>query len=122
MSFFPPIPVSAGEAGAIARALHTVAACDSLHPRELAMIRAFSEDLGEAPSPIEPAELAAALPGGDHRLLCLKLALLVAHAEGEVSEAERVLLGRYATALELTDADMLALEEQVLEEMVARAG
>lgn len=118
MSFFPTIPVSDAEASAIARALHTIAACDGLHPKELALIRAFSADLGENPTPIEPEALAAALPREDLRLLCMKLALLVAHNEGGVSDAEKVLLARYASALELPEADMLALEEQVLDELV----
>ncbi|MES2641735.1 MAG: hypothetical protein V4850_19740 [Myxococcota bacterium] len=119
MSFFPSIPVSDAEASAIARALHTVAGCDGLHPKEVALIQAFSADLGESPTPIEPDALAAALPREDLRLLCMKLALLVAHNEGGVSEAEKALISRYATALELPEADMLALEEQVLDELVA---
>ncbi len=121
MSFFPNIPVSASEAGAIARALHSVAACDGVHPKELALIQAFAADLGDAPTAIEPDALAAALPGADVRLLCMKLALLVAHNEGGVSDAERALIGRYASALELHEADVLALEGQVLSELVALA-
>jgi len=121
MAFFPNIPVSASEAGAIARALHSVAACDGLHPKEVALIQAFAADLGDAPTEIEPEALAAALPGADVRLLCMKLALLVAHNEGGVSDAERALLDRYAGALGLHESDVLALEGQVLGELVALA-
>ncbi len=119
MSFFPPIDVSPAEGRAVVRALHTVAAADGVHPGEVALIGALFADLGEPPTPIAPEELAAALPGADLRLLCMKLAYLVAHNEGGVSTAERALLDRFASALDLSAADRLALEEQVLEEMIA---
>lgn len=119
MSFFPEIDVSADHARAIARALHTVAASDGVHPREVALIGALFAELHEAPTTITPEELATALPFADLRLLTMKLAYLVAHNEGGVTDPERALLDRFATALDLTGADRIALEEQVLGELIA---
>lgn len=120
MAFFPPIDVSESEGRALVRALHTVAAADGAHPGEVALIASLFSDLGDAPAPIAPAELAAALPNADLRLLFMKLAYLVAHNEGGVSGPERTLLDAYASALGLTDADRFALEEQVVGELIAR--
>jgi hypothetical protein len=117
MAFFPPFEVSPAQGAAVARALHTVAAVDGTHPTELALIDALFADTGEAPGDIAADELAAALPSADLRLMCMKLAYLVAHVEGGVSEAERAVIDGYAAALELTAADCLALEEQVLDEL-----
>lgn len=119
MSFFPPIDISPAEGLAFARALHTVAAADGAHPREVALIDAMFADVGGAAAPIGPDELAAALPRAEVRLLFMKLAYLVAHNEGGVTDPERALLDRYAGALGLTAADRFALEEQVLDEMTA---
>ncbi|MFN7142518.1 MAG: hypothetical protein ACK4YP_01985 [Myxococcota bacterium] len=122
MSFFPPIDITPAQGLAFARALHTVAAADGAHPRELALIDAMFADVGGATAPIAPEELAAAIPGADLRLLFMKLAYLVAHNEGGVTDAERALLERYAGALGLTAADRFVLEEQVLDEMMSALG
>lgn len=119
MDFFPEIAVSASEAAAIGRAIHAVAACDGVHPKELALVSLFLDEVGGDVTSITPAELAAALPRGELRLLCYKLALLVAHNEGGVSDAERAVIQSYADALELDELDRVALEEQVIQELIA---
>jgi tellurite resistance protein len=120
MSLTAPAELTEREGRALVRALRTLAAVDGLHPREVALIDGMFADFAAADGPIAPDELAAALPGADARLVYMKLAYLVAHADGAVSPKERELLGRHASALGLTGGDCLALELQVLEEMEAR--
>jgi hypothetical protein len=119
MDFFPEIPVSASEASAIGRAIHAVAACDGVHPKEMALVGLFLEEVGADAVAIAPAELAAALGNPELRLLCYKLALLVAHNEGGVSAAERAVIQAYAVALEIPEIERVALEEQVINELLA---
>ena len=120
MDFYPNVDIDAAQARAIAAALHDVAAVDGLHPRELRLIAAFSKDAGgAADASMSPETLAGALPNADLRLMFMRLALLLAHAEGGVSDAERALIGRYAGALGVSDADMLGLEYGLMQQMEA---
>lgn len=120
MDFFPKVDIDAAQAQAIAAALHDVAAVDGLHPRELRLIESFSADNAGAPTTGgSPEALASALPDADRRLLFMRMALLLAHAEGAMSDAERAIIGRYATALGISEADMLGLEYGLMQQMEA---
>lgn len=108
---------------AMAAALRSLASVDGDHPSEILLIDAF---LGEAPGadaahPITAAELAAALPEVEHRYLFLKTALLVAHADGGVSDAEGRLIHTWAEALEVHPFDLLVMEMDLLDEFKRRA-
>jgi len=132
MEFFPEIDVSANEAEAIARGLYAVALVDGLHERELALLVDFyggtvEDDAEGVPGaamraaqaslarlgPLEPAAVAAALPAAAHRELFLKTALLMAWADGKVSDGERAAIDGFAAALGLDPAVRSRLEAEV---------
>lgn len=116
--FFPPISIDSAQARAIVRGLHTIAGSDGLHPQELVLLQDLADELGEGNAePITPEELVAALPLADHRLMFMRFALLIAHMDGRMSDPERELIARYSIALDLTDADLLALDFGLIEQM-----
>lgn len=123
MEFFPEIPLDARAAETIARGLFAVANVDGMHERELALIGSFWADAGgghdglaalERGPAIPAEELAASLRGEEGRLF-LKTALLLAYADGVVSDPERQLLERYARALGHTKEDLYRLDAEVKE-------
>jgi hypothetical protein len=129
MDFFSEIDIDGAQAEAIARGLFAVAKVDGIHERELALIGSFYGDAGtsnralaelEAREAIKPAELAAALPGVDHRRLFLKTALLLGWVDGQVTDAERKLIGEYAAALGVGKDDLTNLEDGVKEYLLGQ--
>ena len=122
MDFFPQIELRATEAEAIARGLYAVAVVDGVHERELALIAEFYRGatnegasiaaLGQM-SPLSPEDLAALLPVGPVRELFVKASFLVAWADGQVTPAERALIGQFARALVVPAESEAALEAQV---------
>src|SRR6185503_2197520 len=134
----PEIDVSATEAEAIARGLYAVALVDGLHERELALLADFYggtiEDDAEGGSvavmraaqaslarlgPLDPAAVAAALPATAHRELFLKTALLMAWADGKVSDGERAVIDGFAQGLAL-DPDVRARLEAEVKDYLLR--
>lgn len=122
MDFFNEIPLDESQAEAIARGLFAVASSDGIHPREAALIAAFYEEVGLGTSslaelqrrtPITDEELAGALRSDDERRLFIKSALLLAWADGTVSDAERAVIGRFAAALSVDQDTVGKLEESV---------
>ncbi len=112
MDFYPEIVVDDAQAEAIARGLHAVAKCDGLHEREAALVASFLADPTKAATALadlerRPAitgpELASALGSPELRLMFVKSALLLAWADGKVSEAERAIIKSFAAALEASD-------------------
>lgn len=105
---FSEIPISSHEALAIAGALRDIAESDGLHEEELAMIgelvQGLDQDLGiEEPSQVPsrtPSELAIAL-GEDPALktLAMQCAVMLAMADGKISEQEAERLEAYRKAL-----------------------
>ncbi|MEM9493270.1 MAG: hypothetical protein AAGC55_29235, partial [Myxococcota bacterium] len=112
--FFPEIELRNDEAEAIARGLYAVAQSDGeVHPGEQALISEFYAANSDNPadfaalarlSVIEPAELAAQLGHETVRLLFIKTALLMAHADGAFGQGEAECIKRYAAALGVDDA------------------
>ena len=128
MEFFHEVQLDEAQAEAMARGLFAVAKCDGVHVREAALVASFYNETGAAAhslaelerrSDIEPEELAAALPTGEHRRLFVKTALLLAWADGRVSEAERRTLRRFSEALALPADELEHLEESVKEYLLA---
>lgn len=108
MSFSPEIALDATQAEAIARGLFAVAKCDGIHEREAALVASFWGEVGggtaaladlERRPEISEAELSAALPSAELRLMFLKSCVLLAWADGHTSDAERAVIGRFADAL-----------------------
>jgi uncharacterized membrane protein YebE (DUF533 family) len=129
MSFFPNVEVNAHQAETIARGLYAVAAVDGVHERELALISEFAwgtsdddDDTRGGPLgggsfgqilPLEPASVALLLPEPALRELFMKAALLVAYADGRVSEAERATIGQFGDALGFAPPALAKLEAEV---------
>jgi uncharacterized membrane protein YebE (DUF533 family) len=129
MDFLPHVEVNHTVAEAIARGLFAVAKADGAHERELAMISSFWSETGGSSNSlaelmrrdaISPAQLAVALHTEDERVLFLKTALLLAHADGKVTAAERSTIGSFATALKLDEAKLATLENSVKEFLLSQ--
>ena len=121
--FFPEIEVRDDQAEAIARGLYAVARADGdVHEREAALIADFYSQVDASPAAfsslqraprIEPTALALILSDTALRSLFVKTALLLAYADGTYSAGESKVVGEYAKALEVSDADLKTLESQV---------
>jgi tellurite resistance protein len=112
MNFFPEIQLEQHQAEAIARGLFAIAHADGLHEREAALIASFWADSGgrfsalaelERSQPIGADELGAILNTKPLRQLFLKTALLMAFADGKVSNEEKTLVHGFAEKLELSE-------------------
>ena len=128
MNFFSEITIEKHHAEAIARGLFAIAHSDGMHEREAALVGAFWAETGgsmhalaslERSSAITGEDLAAALTTPALRKVFLKTALLMAFADGKVSEQESQLVRTYADALALT-SDLAALEAEVKDYLLSQ--
>ena len=128
MNFFSEINVEKNHAEAMARGLFAIAHSDGLHEREAALVGSFWADTGgsfhalaslERSSAITGEELAAALDNTPLRRVFLKTALLMAFADGKVSEQESTLVRTYADALGLT-SELSTLEAEVKDYLLSQ--
>jgi len=94
------VDLDASAVHTFAAAMREVAACDGDHPRELELIDAFE---AQVPGPSGQVDLAT-LTTAAHKAAFLKSLVLVAFADGQVTDAERAIITRYADALGI-DAD-----------------
>lgn len=118
MSYLSEVPLDAAAIRAIGRGLFTIARSDGLHAKELSLIDQFSQGTGPGTlSAISPEQLASELTSPEERLLFMKLGLMLARVQGGVSSQERKVIGGFAQALELTGADLLALELELIKEL-----
>lgn len=107
---FTDVPMSVDDANAIVAALRDIAETDGVHEQELGMIAGFVEaldaDLGAAvPTSLEamtPAKLASQLVDPTLRTVAVQCAVLLALADGAISDKERVRVTEYASALGVT--------------------
>lgn len=117
-----PDSLSPTEIEAALRAMVTVARVDGrLHPAERAWMESASRALGsrlacdvDALVPIEPDELARLVPSREGRELVVRVMILVALMDGDVSGAEAALVERVARALDVDEprvANLRQLEE-----------
>jgi tellurite resistance protein len=128
MEFFPEVELSHTAAEAIARGLYAVAKVDGLHEREAGLIASFWIDAGgsgslsdlERGAAIQPRELAAALHTPPERTLFVKTALLLAWADGQVTDAERKSVLEFAGALGVEGAQLEKLEQNVKEYLLSQ--
>lgn len=118
MSYLPEVSLDAAAVRAIGRGLFTIARSDGLHAKELSLLDQFSQGTGPGTlSTISPEQLASELTSPDQRLLFMKLGLMLARVQGGVTQQERQVIGSFAQALELTGADLLALELELMKEL-----
>jgi tellurite resistance protein len=120
---FNNLPISADDAVTMAAALRDIAEVDGAHPEEHALIQSLieelAEDLGEAPvlPKITPKEIALKLVDPALRSVFLQSALLLAMADGVISDRERARIREYASALSIPDA-VYAEHERMIESWV----
>jgi len=122
--FFPEIEVTQPAAEAMARGLYAVAHVDGLHEREESMVASFWAEVGGGAgalselsrgTTITAAELKAALSSPELGKMFVKTAILLAWADGKVSDGERKIIGEFATALGIPSGDFQKLEASVKE-------
>ena len=94
------VDLDAAAAHTIAAGMREVAACDGTHPREAELIDAFEAQVPGARGEVDLSTLSTPA----HQEAFLKSLVLVAFADGHVSDAERAVIGRYADALGLDGA------------------
>ena len=110
--------LSADEAIAIAAAMNVISQADGVHPAEEEMIADFisgvAEDLGETVElpAMTPDDLAQKIHDPDIRRLAVQSLILIAMADGAISEKEGKLNQEYATALGL-GAEYEAMESSI---------
>jgi tellurite resistance protein len=104
---FTDLTLSADDANAIVAALHDVAESDGKHAEEIEMIQGFVQmldaDLGaEKPTNLPamtPQKLATVLTDDSVKKVAIQCAVLLAWADGALSDKERARIVDYATAL-----------------------
>ena len=128
--FFPEIDIREDQAEAIARGLYVVARADGkVHDREAAMISEFFNSTTDHPShlatlerapKIEPVNLAAILPGKEHRQLFIKTALLLAYVDGVYAPTEQKAIGEFAKAMGIDAKELASIEAAVKDYLVGQ--
>jgi tellurite resistance protein len=115
---FTDVTMSRDDANAIVAALRDVAQSDGSHDEELAMIQGFVEaldaDLGEDhPTKLEamtPGKLAEKLIDPTLRTVAVQCAVMIALADGAISDKERERVLAYADALGVGRDDYQKIE------------
>lgn len=118
---FTEVPMTADDAGAIVAALRDIAETDGVHAEENALIESFVEALDVDLGATEPTKLGAMTPAllatrlldPTVRTVAVQCAVLLAMADGAISEKERARVLEYADALEVTRADYEKIERVI---------
>jgi tellurite resistance protein len=97
---FTEVTMSRDEANAIVAALRDVAESDGMHDEELAMIQGFVETLDADLGELEPTI----------RTVAVQCAVLLALADGAISDKERERVVAYAGALGMGDDQYRKIE------------
>jgi tellurite resistance protein len=116
---FTNIPISSDDAVVMAAALRDIAEADGSHPEEQELIRSLiaelAEDLGdslELPK-MSPKEISHKLVDPTVRTVFMQAALLLAMADGRISDEERQRIREYASALSISDVAYAELERTI---------
>lgn len=116
---FTEVPMTTDDATAIVSALKDIAESDGMHEDELRMIEGFVEmlnadfDVHGALEPMTPAKLAGALTDETLRKVALQSAVLLAWADGAISDKERERIVEYASAFGVSIADYEQIEQSI---------
>lgn len=119
--FDPTLSLSADQARAIAGALQDIAESDGLHEEEEALIAEliadYNVELGDdaAVEKVSPTELARRLVDPTLRKLAVQTGVLLAMADGAVSDRERTRVRDYAAALGFDDPAYAAIEASIVD-------
>lgn len=116
---FTDVPMSTDDATAIVAALKDIAEADGMHDDELEMIQGFVEmlnadfDVHAELAPMTPAALAVQLTDPTLRTVALQCAVLLAWADGAISDKERERIVAYADALGVGGAGYEKIESAI---------
>ncbi len=113
----------------IVRALHDLARTDGLHEAERAMLKNFYEQCRDETHalasyddlvgvPFDPTDAAELFHDDGAKVAFLHSCLLLAYADGACSSGERAKIAAFATALDVPEADLVALEEAVRDHLM----
>lgn len=91
------VDLDAAAAHTIAAAMREVAECDGEHPRELELIDQFEAQVPGVRGAVDLSTLTTA----EHREVFIKSLVLVAFADGQVTDEERAVIEKYAAALQI---------------------
>jgi hypothetical protein len=98
----PTVDLDAGAAHTIAAGMREVAMADGAHPEEIALIDAFESSLPPGPTTVDLSTL-----GSDSaKAAFIQSLVLVAYADGKVTEAERDIIRAYSTKLGFDDKSL----------------
>ncbi|MBN2195897.1 MAG: tellurite resistance TerB family protein [Polyangiaceae bacterium] len=117
--FDPTISLSSDQARAIVGALQDIAESDGLHDEEIALIAElvteYNVELGDdvRVSKVSPAELGRKLVDPTLRKLAVQTGVMVAMADGSVSEIERARVLEFAVALGFDAKEYQAIEDTI---------
>lgn len=109
------------EVEVFARGLYYIAAQDGIDERETELIKEFLADanselqVGDLDGDFSPLEAAQILDTTFLRRIFLKLAVALVRADGVYSENERVCLGAFADAFEISNAEFGQIESSARE-------
>ena len=120
---FTDITLSADDAEAIVAALRDIAETDGVHDEELALINEFVESLdlelgASEPTKLEamtPAKLAAQVIDPTVRMVALQTGILLAMADGDISDKERAKVKAYGAALGIEEATYDKMEAAIVD-------
>lgn len=98
----PTVDLDAGAAHTIAAGMREVAMADGAHPEELALIDAFESSLPPGPDTVDLSTLGSEAARGAF----MQSLVLVAYADGKVTDAERDIIRGYAAALGFDDKSL----------------
>ncbi len=118
--FDPSLSLSADQARAIVGALQDIAESDGVHAEEQALIAEliadYNLDLDDQATvaKVTPAALARALVDPTLRKLAVQTGVMVAMADGAISDVERARVVDYARALGMDDEAYAAIEALIV--------
>ena len=114
---YRPTDLDQETASFIAAGLRELASADGTHPSELALIEAFEQEVGATSANFDLT--------GDHPLrtpelreMFMRTSILLALADGKISEVEGELIGRWSRTLEIDVAGLAELYRQVKKTML----
>jgi uncharacterized tellurite resistance protein B-like protein len=109
-----PVDLDARTAAVIAAGMRRVATADgNIHPNELSLIEDFERDIPEGTEPTATIGDAAV------RAVYLKSLVMVALADGRISDPEQVVIADLAAAVGADDADIEAATAAVKREFIS---
>lgn len=119
--FDPTVILSADEARAIVGALQDIAESDGVHDEEQALIAElvaeYNLELGDEATveKVSPTELARRLTDPTLRKLAVQTSVMLAMADGAISDRERERVLAYATALGFAPAEYTTIETTIVD-------